>query len=437
MDNKLEELIKRELSYDDEQLNKIYRITEEDSYEEYEPETKLSQDLLAIRLAEKNSNKFEKYFKNANKNDVLNDAYQMSSKEKIDLMITHGDLFKYNNNFEKEIIDYIIRVIKSKGYIYPIDTKKLYNNDIKELEKLIKNEINSILVTDAICAELRNRYNLNFKLFTNSAIDKKEYINNNFKIEEFIRNFYNSNSITLGGYIDFINKIAINTSVHNKLYLKDNIGCQQSLLKTLYHEIRHAITFKNIKNQNIDLQEYLIAKNYSFIQKNPIIYKFKHDYFEAEIDATDFAEKQVKKDFENSKIKITQERDITKNRYTQAYDDINNVTINSDMDFIMELVNLEKLNLNELIKILYNDNKLSYALKNYLIKMSIKNNNFATNLKLSNEELKYLKSHLETLKDSNQKTLNNISYDPYSNTKYNEEHFIKEQNKVDKILKKL
>ena len=56
---------------------------------------------------------------------------------------------------------------------------------------------------------------------------------------------------------------------------------------------------------------------------------------------------------------------------------------------------------------------------------------------LSNEELKYLKSHLETLKDSNQKTLNNISYDPYSNTKYNEEHFIKEQNKVDKILKKL
>ena len=35
MDNKLEELIKKELSYDDEQLNKIYRITEEDSYEEY------------------------------------------------------------------------------------------------------------------------------------------------------------------------------------------------------------------------------------------------------------------------------------------------------------------------------------------------------------------------------------------------------------------
>ena len=73
----------------------------------------------------------------------------------------------------------IIKYAKNLGYKIKLDTN---GTNPSQLEKLIKNEINSILVTDAICAELRNRYNLNFKLFTNSAIDKKEYINNNFKI---------------------------------------------------------------------------------------------------------------------------------------------------------------------------------------------------------------------------------------------------------------
>ena len=98
--------------YNDIQLNKIYRITEEGSEEEYEAETELHKDLLAIRLAEKDPLKFKKYFKNANRNDVLNDAYNMSAKDKINLMITHGDLFKYNNNFEKVIIDRLMKVIK-------------------------------------------------------------------------------------------------------------------------------------------------------------------------------------------------------------------------------------------------------------------------------------------------------------------------------------
>ena len=82
--------------YNDIQLDKIYRITEEGSEEYYELETEIYKDLLAIRLAEKDPLKFKKYFKNANRNDVLNDAYNMSTKDKINLMITHGDLFKYD-----------------------------------------------------------------------------------------------------------------------------------------------------------------------------------------------------------------------------------------------------------------------------------------------------------------------------------------------------
>ena len=101
----IQELMKKELSYSDEQLNKIYRITEEGSEEEYEAETELHKDLLAIRLAEKDPLKFEKYFKNANRNDVLNNAYQMNSVEKSNFALINGDLFNYDNDFEKTIID--------------------------------------------------------------------------------------------------------------------------------------------------------------------------------------------------------------------------------------------------------------------------------------------------------------------------------------------
>ena len=50
----IEELKKKELSYSDEQLNKIYRITEEDSEEEYEAELPLrlkDNSLSAIQIA--------------------------------------------------------------------------------------------------------------------------------------------------------------------------------------------------------------------------------------------------------------------------------------------------------------------------------------------------------------------------------------------------
>ena len=78
--------------YNDIKLDKIYRITEEGSEEHYELKTEIYKDLLAIRLAEKDPLKFKKYFKNANRNDVLNDAYNMSAKDKINLMITHGEI---------------------------------------------------------------------------------------------------------------------------------------------------------------------------------------------------------------------------------------------------------------------------------------------------------------------------------------------------------
>ena len=438
MDNdKLQEYIKKELSYDDEQLNKIYRITVEDSYEDYEPETEIYKDLLAIRLAEQDSKKFNKYFKNANKNDVLNGAYKMTSKEKVGLMLTHGDLFNYNNPFEKTLIDRLIRVIKANGYITPINTKKLHDGDPDELGKLIGNEVNSILVTDAVCAELRSRYNLNFKLFTNSALDKKDYYNNCLKIEDFIRNFYLSNSNNLGGYIDFINKIQINTTVHNKSAIKDNILCQQALLKTLYHEVRHAVMFDKIKKGELDKLEYLIAKNFLYIQKNPIIYQFQHDYFEAEIDAIDFAEKKVREDYKNSRIRILNEPDVTNNRNTKSYDDINNITLNAKDPYLNALAILETMNLDELVKILYQDNNLSHDLKCYLIKMSIKNNKFNDELNLNNQQLNFLRIFLEEIKKEKENILSNITYDPKSNIKYNKEHFTKELDKVDKVFKKL
>ena len=420
--------------YNDIQLNKIYRITEEGSEEEYEAETELHKDLLAIRLAEKDPLKFKKYFKNANRNDVLNDAYNMSAKDKINLMITHGDLFKYNNNFEKEIIDRLMKVIKKSGFLSFVDSKKFNSGDPNELGKLIGNEINAILVSDAVCAELRNRYNLDFKLFTNSALDKKAYVNNTLKIEDYIRAFNSAKSLKLGAYKDQNNSISINTTIHNKANLNDNITCQQALLKTLYHEVRHAVMFDRIKHGNFSKEEYLIAKNYLYINNNPAVYKFKHDYFECEIDAIDFAEKKVKEEYKNTNIKIFSREDITLNRNTKSYDEINNITLGSQDPILNALATLEKLNLDDTVKILYENQTLTYDLKCYIVKMCIKNCKFYNNFKLNKDELNFLKKILIDIKKENSFIMSHIPNKDYD---INKGYFTVENDKLNKVLKKI
>ena len=438
MDNEqLQEIIKKELSYKDEQLNKIYRITEEDSYEDYEPETELYKDLLAIRLAEQNSEKFNMYFKNANKNDVLNKAYMMTPKEKSDFVLTQGELFDYNNNFEKSIIDSVIRTIKRKGFLMELNLRKLSNADPNELGKLLGNEANSIIVTNAVLAELRSRYNLNFKLFTDSGIDKKAYVNNDYQIEQYLDFINNENSSNLGGYCDYFNKMQINITLNNKAYGEDHEYCQQNLLKTLYHETRHAIMFNRIRNRDINKEEYIIAKNLEYVIKHPVIYKVNHDYFEAEIDADEFSEKQVREDYKNSNISIFKDYDITLNRNTKKYDQINNITMYSPDVYINTLAKLEYLKLDKLIKILYNDEFLPYDLKCYLVKMSIKNHKFNGVHNLNELELRYLKGFLEDIKKEETEKIMSLAQGSKNNFVKNGNYYLKELEKFDKVAKKI
>ena len=433
----IQEFMKKELSYSDEQLNKIYRITEEGSEEEYEAETELHKDLLAIRLAEKDPLKFEKYFKNANRNDVLNNAYQMNSVEKSNFALINGDLFNYDNDFEKTIIDAILRTIKKRGFLQPLNVRKLINDDSEELAKLLNNEANSIMVADAVCAELRNRYDLEFRLFTKTALNRKEYGSDVYNINQFKKNYNNDHSANLGGYSDFLNKIEINTTLHNKSYGGDHIFCQQNLLKTLYHEVRHAIMFNRAKGELLTKQDYIMAKNLEYVAKHPFVYKLNHDFFESEIDANDFAEIEVMKDYKDSKIKILNDPILAANRYTKKYDQLNNVTTYSSDPYINALASLESFKLDKLIKFLYADNFISYEIKCYLVEMCIKNHTFNGINKLNGLELRYLKGMLEDIRKGQFETLKHVMGDSKHEFVKNNKHYSKQIDKVNKIEKKI
>ncbi len=432
-----EKIKKEELDYKDERLNKIYRITEEESYEDYEPETELYKDLLAIRLAFNDPEKFEMYFKKANINDIKNDAYKISSKEKLNMLLTQGEIFNCDYNFEKGIVNNYITAMKKCGFISDIDPLRLHYYDPVEIKKLLENEAHSIMTTNAVLADLKERYNLNFKLFIESGLDKKGYANNTLDIEEFVHYINKENSINLGGYSDFFNKMLVNTTLHNKAFVDDHIYNQQSLLKTLYHETRHAMMFKRIKNGEIGKQEYQIAKNLEYMIKFPQIYRENHDLFEAEIDATSFAEKEVRKDYKDSNIAIVTEPDITKNRNTKSYDLINNITLYSPDRYINLLANYERMNLGRLIRMLYLDNKMPYDLKQYLILMNIKNHRFVNVDNLSNVELRYLKGFLEDIKKEELERIFEIANGPVKDFNRDGMYYLKEFKKINKIANKI
>ena len=436
-EKEFEKIKKEELDYKDERLNKIYRITEEDSYEDYEPETELYKDLLAIRLAFNDPEKFEMYFKKANINDIKNDAYKLPAKEKLDLLLTQGEVFNCDYDFEKRIIYNYIFAIKKYGYLNELNIRKLKNRDLLEIRKLMENEANSIMTTNAVLAELKERYNLNFKLFIESGLDKYSYANNKINVEEFINYINNEKSFNLGGYSDYFDKMLVNTTLHNREYAADHIYNQQNLLKTLYHETRHALQFKKIKNGEIGKQEYMIVKNAEYIVRFKGSYQHNHDYFETEIDAIDFAEKEVEKDYKNTGIPVIKEVDINKNRNTKTYDLVNNITLFGQDPLVNTLATLETIKLNQLIKVLFNDKNLPYDVKQYLVFMNIKNNKSINIKGLNNLELRYLKGFIDDIKKEELNKIFEIANGSEKKFKSDGMYYLKQLEKINKVENKI
>jgi hypothetical protein len=192
--------------------------------------------------------------------------------------------------------------------------------------------------------------------------------------------------------------------------------------------------FDRIKHGNLSKEEYLIAKNYLYINNNPVVYKFMHDYFECEIDAIDFAEKKVKEEYKNTNIKILPREDITLNRYTKSYDEINNITLVSQDPTLNALATLEELNLDDTVKFLYENQTLTYDLKCYIVKMCIKNCKFYNNFKLNRDELNFLKKILTDIKKENSFIMSHIPNEDYD---INKGYFTIENDKLNKVLKKI